>query len=234
MTGIARALVDLLAALVGHRRGGLSYVLIAAMYLISGISGSKAADQAAVAPVLLPEMRRRGTPPGELAAQLAASAAMSETIPPSLVLIIVGAVTGVSTAALFTGGLLPAGIAAMGLALLVRVRSRGETAERGARDLGGDGPVVRDRGAGADPALRDPLRRAGRHRDRDRGRDGGRGVCERGRPAGVSLLRLAAASLPILVETAALVRRDPVHHRQRERHELGADAGRASRRRWPT
>ena len=126
MTGIARAMVDFLAALVGNRRGGLSYVLIAAMYLISGISGSKAADQAAVAPVLLPEMRRRGSAPGELAAQLAASAAMSETIPPSLVLIIVGAVTGVSISALFTGGLLPAGLAALGLVILVFFRTRGE------------------------------------------------------------------------------------------------------------
>lgn len=124
MTGIARAMVEFLAALVGNRRGGLSYVLIGAMYLISGISGSKAADQAAVAPVLLPEMRRRGMAPGELAAQLAAAAAMSETIPPSLVLIIVGAVTGVSISALFTGGLLPAGIAAAGLCALVFWRSR--------------------------------------------------------------------------------------------------------------
>ncbi len=124
MTGVARAMVNFLAALVGNRRGGLSYVLIGTMYLISGISGSKAADQAAVAPVLLPEMRRRGIPAGELAAQLAASAAMSETIPPSLVLIIVGAVTGVSISALFTGGLLPAGIGAAGLALLVFFRTR--------------------------------------------------------------------------------------------------------------
>ncbi len=130
MSGIARAMVEFLAALVGNKRGGLSYVLIAAMYLISGISGSKAADQAAVAPVLLPEMRRRGMMPGELAAQLAASAAMSETIPPSLVLIIVGAVTGVSISALFTGGLLPAGIAAAGLALLVFFRSRGDKTEQ--------------------------------------------------------------------------------------------------------
>ena len=51
---------------------------------------------------------------------------MSETIPPSLVLIIVGAVTGVSISALFTGGLLPAGIAALGLAILVFARSRGD------------------------------------------------------------------------------------------------------------
>jgi TRAP-type C4-dicarboxylate transport system permease large subunit len=57
MTGIARVMVAFLAALVGHVRGGLSYVLLGAMYLVSGISGSKAADMAAVAPVLFPEMR---------------------------------------------------------------------------------------------------------------------------------------------------------------------------------
>lgn len=126
MTGIARALVELLTALVGRRRGGLSYVLVFAIYLIAGISGSKAADQAAVAPVLLPEMKRRGAHPGELVALLASAAAMSETIPPSLVLIIVGAVTGVSTAALFTGGLMPAAVAALGLIVLIFFRSRGE------------------------------------------------------------------------------------------------------------
>ncbi|HEX7389891.1 MAG TPA: TRAP transporter large permease subunit, partial [Acidiphilium sp.] len=126
MTGIAHALVNLLCALVGNRRGGLSYALIGAIYLIAGISGSKAADQAAVAPVLLPEMKKRGVPPGELVAQLAAAAAMSETIPPSLVLIIVGAVTGVSTAALFTGGILPAAVAALGLIILIFFRTRNE------------------------------------------------------------------------------------------------------------
>jgi tripartite ATP-independent transporter DctM subunit len=124
MTGIAKALVDLLIALVGNRRGGLSYVLVGAIYLIAGISGSKAADQAAVAPILLPEMKRRGAHPGELVAQLAAAAAMSETIPPSLVLIILGAVTGVSISALFTGGLLPAAVAALGLIVLIYFRSR--------------------------------------------------------------------------------------------------------------
>jgi tripartite ATP-independent transporter DctM subunit len=124
MTGIAKALVDCVAALVGRYRGGLSYALIGAMYLVSGISGSKAADQAAIAPVLLPEMKRRGSHPGELVAQLASAAAMSETIPPSLVLIIVGAVTGVSTAALFDGGLLPAAVAALALVVLIYFRSR--------------------------------------------------------------------------------------------------------------
>jgi tripartite ATP-independent transporter DctM subunit len=129
MTGIARALVNVLNALVGHKRGGLSYSLIGAMYLVSGISGSKAADQAAIAPVLLPEMKRRGTAPGELVAQLAASAAMSETIPPSLVLIIVGAVTGVSTQALFKGGLLPAAVAAAALIAVIAFRTRKDKAQ---------------------------------------------------------------------------------------------------------
>src|SRR5205085_6964560 len=59
-TGMARTMVDFLASLLGHVRGGLSYVLLGAMYLVSGISGSKAADMAAVAPVLFPEMKRRG------------------------------------------------------------------------------------------------------------------------------------------------------------------------------
>src|SRR5712692_6016530 len=52
MTSLARVLVDFMAALLGHVRGGLAYVLLGAMYLVSGISGSKAADMAAVAPVL--------------------------------------------------------------------------------------------------------------------------------------------------------------------------------------
>src|SRR6266705_1259874 len=64
MTGMARAMVTFLASLLGHVRGGLSYVLVGAMYLVSGISGSKAADMAAVAPVLFPEMKERGAKPG--------------------------------------------------------------------------------------------------------------------------------------------------------------------------
>jgi tripartite ATP-independent transporter DctM subunit len=126
MAGLARVLVDFMAALIGHVRGGLSYVLLGAMYLVSGISGSKAADMAAVAPVLFPEMRRRGANSGELVALLAASGAMSETIPPSLVLITIGSVTGVSIAGLFTGGLLPALVAALALVVVCRLRSRGE------------------------------------------------------------------------------------------------------------
>jgi tripartite ATP-independent transporter DctM subunit len=107
ITGMAKAMVDFLVTLVGHVRGGLHYVLMVAMYLISGISGSKAADMAAIAPPLFPEMRARGADPGELVALLAATGAQTETVPPSIVLITVGSVTGVSIASLFTGGILP-------------------------------------------------------------------------------------------------------------------------------
>jgi len=126
MTGMARAMVGFLSSLLGHVRGGLSYVLLGAMYLVSGISGSKAADMAAVAPVLFPDMKRRGFNEGELVSLLSASGAMSETIPPSLVLITIGSVTGVSIAALFTGGLMPALVLAAALAGVARWRGRGE------------------------------------------------------------------------------------------------------------
>jgi tripartite ATP-independent transporter DctM subunit len=126
MTGMARAMVGFLASMLGHVRGGLHYVLVGAMYLVSGISGSKAADMAAVAPVLFPEMKERGAKPGDLVALLSATGAQTETIPPSIVLITIGSVTGVSIAALFTGGLLPGIVLAITLCAVVWWRYRGE------------------------------------------------------------------------------------------------------------
>jgi tripartite ATP-independent transporter DctM subunit len=126
MTGMARAMVRFLASLLGHVRGGLSYVLIGAMYLVSGISGAKAADMAAVAPALFPEMKARGAKPGDLVALLAATGAQTETIPPSIVLITIGSVTGVSIAALFTGGLVPGLVLAVMLCFVVARRYRNE------------------------------------------------------------------------------------------------------------
>ena len=136
--GIAKRLVNAMASVVGHLRGGLGYVLVFAMYLVSGISGAKAADMAAVAPVLFPEMERRGTPRPELVALLASSAAMAETIPPSLVLIIIGSTAGISIAALFAAGLVPAALAALFLLVVVWFRSRDDRTELAPR------PALRD------------------------------------------------------------------------------------------
>jgi tripartite ATP-independent transporter DctM subunit len=126
MTSMAAKMVGFLANLLGHVRGGLSYVLIGAMYLISGISGSKAADMAAIAPVLFPEMKKRGADEGELIALLAAAGAQTETVPPSLTLITIGSVTSVSITALFIGGLVPSAVLGVMLCLLVWWRNRKE------------------------------------------------------------------------------------------------------------
>ena len=133
MTGMARAMIAFLASLLGHVKGGLQYVLIGAMYLVSGISGSKIADMAAIAPVLFPEMVKRGASEGDLVALLAATGAQTETIPPSIVLITIGSVTGVSIAALFTGGMLPAVVVGLCLCGVVCWRYRRDDLSRAAR-----------------------------------------------------------------------------------------------------
>jgi tripartite ATP-independent transporter DctM subunit len=73
--------------------------------------------------VLLPEMKKRGNHEGEMISLLAGSGAMAETIPPSLVLITIGSVAGISISALFTGGIMPGVVLAVLLAVLARFRS---------------------------------------------------------------------------------------------------------------
>ena len=97
-TGMGKAIVDFLASLLGHVRAGMSYVLLGSLFLVSGISGSKVSDMATVAPALFPEMKRRGNKPKEMIALLATGAAMADTVPPSIVLIVLGSVAGVSIA----------------------------------------------------------------------------------------------------------------------------------------
>jgi len=133
MTSMAKVMVQFLANLLGHVRGGLSYVLIGAMYLVSGISGSKVADMAAIAPALFPEMKKHGAEDGNMVALLAATGAQTETIPPSLVLITIGSVTGISISALFKGGLLPGVVLAAMLGIVVWWKSRKSTHPAGVR-----------------------------------------------------------------------------------------------------
>jgi tripartite ATP-independent transporter DctM subunit len=124
MTGMAERMIVFLSNLLGHVRGGLQYVLVAAMYLVSGISGSKAADMAAIAPALFPEMEKLGNDRAAMTALLAATGAQTETVPPSLILIAVGSVTGLSIAGLFTAGLLPSALLGIMLCAFVWYRTR--------------------------------------------------------------------------------------------------------------
>jgi tripartite ATP-independent transporter DctM subunit len=125
-TGMGKAIVDFLASLLGHVRAGMSYVLLGSLFLVSGISGSKVSDMATVAPALFPEMKRRGHKPREMIALLATGAAMADTVPPSIVLIVLGSVAGVSIAGLFTSGFVVAMVLLAVLAALARLKASGE------------------------------------------------------------------------------------------------------------
>jgi tripartite ATP-independent transporter DctM subunit len=134
--GISVRLIRFVHALVGHFRGGLLQVAVVSMYVISGLSGSKPADVAAVGTIMRDEVAaRHGAPEG--AAVLAVSAVMGETVPPSIAMLIVGSITNVSVAGMFIGGLMPAAVIALCLMALIAVRARR---------------------AGAWPALRAPVR----------------------------------------------------------------------------
>src|SRR6201999_2181151 len=122
--GISLRLVRFAMTLVGHMRGGLLQVVVLTIYMVSGISGSKIADVVAVGSVLRRELQRQGYKPEHGAAVLASSAAMSETIPPSLAMLVLGSVAPISIGTLFIAGLMPAAIIALLLMLLNYVLSR--------------------------------------------------------------------------------------------------------------
>lgn len=120
--GISVRLVQFIHALVGHVRGGLLQVTVGSMYLVSGLSGSKPADVAAVGTVMRDELtERHGSAEG--AAVLAASAVMGETVPPSIAMLIVGSITNVSLGAMFIGGIIPAAVMALCLMVMIYVRA---------------------------------------------------------------------------------------------------------------
>jgi tripartite ATP-independent transporter DctM subunit len=125
-TGMGKAIIDFLASLLGHIKAGMSYVLLGSLFIVSGISGSKVSDMATVAPALFPEMKRRGHKPKEMIALLATGAAMADTVPPSIVLIVLGAAAGVSIQGLFTSGFVIAMVLLLSLAILARWNSRHE------------------------------------------------------------------------------------------------------------
>ena len=127
--GISVRLVRFIHTVVGHMRGGLLQVAVLSMYVVSGLSGSKPADVAAVGTVMRDELRERhGAAEG--AAVLAASAVMGETVPPSIAMLIVGSITSVSVAGMFIGGLIPAAVMALSLMALIYVRARRADAAR--------------------------------------------------------------------------------------------------------
>ncbi len=149
--GISRRLVRFVHTLVGHLPGGLLQVMVVSMYIVSGLSGAKTADVAAVGSVMRDMLRREGYSLEQSAAVLAASAAMGETVPPSIAMLVLGSITSLSVGALFIAGLVPAAVVAVCLMALIYVQARrskvkrlprASLAEFGAAALGGALPIL--------------------------------------------------------------------------------------------
>ncbi len=123
-SGISRRLVALASAIVGHIRGGLGIVVVASEVLFSGISGSSVADASAIGSILIPSLVKAGYPPERAAAIVAAASGMGMLIPPCLVMVILGAMSGLSISALFVAGFLPGILMALTLSIVIHIQAR--------------------------------------------------------------------------------------------------------------
>lgn len=115
--GLSRRIVDLALALVGHIKGGLGYVTILAACVLASLSGSAAADAAALSALLVPMMMKAGHSRGRSGGLVASSGIIALVIPPSIGLVIIGVTGNISITRLFMAGIFP-GIL-MGLSLCV-------------------------------------------------------------------------------------------------------------------
>lgn len=105
--GISKRIINLAVSMVGHLRGGLGYVAIAASVLLASLSGSAIADTAALATLLIPMMRDHGYPVPQSAGLISSGGIIAPIIPPSMPFIIYGVTTNTSISSLFLAGVVP-------------------------------------------------------------------------------------------------------------------------------
>ncbi len=117
-TGISRRLIAFVSAIVGFVRGGLAMVNIGTSLFFAEISGSAVADVAAIGSILMPAMKKRGYPANFTAAITSSSASLAIIIPPSIPMILYGAMTDTSIVQLFVAGIIPGLIGAALMFLL--------------------------------------------------------------------------------------------------------------------
>ena len=115
--GISRRLVTFASTLVGHIKGGLSMVSIVAAMFFAGVSGSTAADTAAIGSILVPAMEEKKYGKDMATSVVATAGSIGIIIPPSIPMVILGVTASISIGGLFLGGFIP-GIL-MGLALMI-------------------------------------------------------------------------------------------------------------------
>ncbi|MFO1324377.1 MAG: TRAP transporter large permease subunit [Burkholderiales bacterium] len=115
--GLSRRIVDFALSLVGHRHGGLGYVAIVAAVIMASLSGSAAADTAALAAILIPMMREARYDIPRSAGLIAAGGIIAPVIPPSIGFVVFGVAANVSIPRLFVAGVVPGVL--LGLSLVV-------------------------------------------------------------------------------------------------------------------
>ncbi|MCV0429621.1 MAG: TRAP transporter large permease, partial [Roseibium sp.] len=115
--GITERIIRFANALVGWIRGGLGLTNIGSSMLFGGITGTAVADAASIGGVMIPGMKKAGYPADFSAAVTAASSTVGPIIPPSVPMIIVGALSGISVGKMFMAGAIPGLL--MGLAMMI-------------------------------------------------------------------------------------------------------------------
>ena len=114
-TGLTERIIRFAVTLVGHIRGGFAQVTVATSVMFSGVSGSAAADASATGSLLIPAMKKEKYDPGFAASLVATASIIGPIIPPSIMMIIYGSMTGVSIGDLFLAGIVPGILLGLGL-----------------------------------------------------------------------------------------------------------------------
>ena len=121
--GMSKRLVEFTTELFGYIKGSLGYISVAASMIFAGVSGSSAADTAAVGSIMLPIMKDRGYNMNFATALQAAAGSIGPIIPPSLMMILIGYVTDTSVSQLFLGGVIPGLLIGIGLMVVVYIHA---------------------------------------------------------------------------------------------------------------
>jgi tripartite ATP-independent transporter DctM subunit len=119
--GMSQQLVDFSRVLVGHFRAGLAHASVVCSMILSGVSGSSTADASAIASVLVPTMKRNGYKAGFAAALIATAGTIGAIIPPSMTMVVYGAIAQVSIGGLFLGGIIPGILVGLFLMAVVKI-----------------------------------------------------------------------------------------------------------------
>ena len=125
--GLSKRIIKVAVTLVGHIPGGLGYVVIVASCILASLSGSAAADAAAMSALLFPMMVKSGYDPDKSAGLIAAGSIIGPMVPPSPNLILFGVVAGLSITKLFLAAIVPGIMIAIGLTVAWWWVARGQT-----------------------------------------------------------------------------------------------------------